>query len=83
MAWPNLWFALNLGHLGITGEDLSETLSLSANRTGVILISAPEFDMLGRAYDIHGPIHSSKVDLSPLRDYNHLPHVLDADYASH
>jgi hypothetical protein len=79
---PNLLLAVNIGHLLMREDDLGETLAQCSQRMGFILISAPEFDIFGKAYDTHGCVHASEVDLSPLRQFRHIPQVLDADYPS-
>ncbi len=48
VARPNLKFALNLGHLLMTGEDLRETITAAGVRLGAVLLCVPVSDVLGR-----------------------------------
>jgi hypothetical protein len=74
----NLRLALNTGHLALAGDTLEEALAQAGDLLGMVLLSAPAWDIFDHGYDAHFPLQGSGLDLSALRAHPGLTHVLDA-----
>lgn len=77
---PNLRFALNTGHVILTGETMEEVVALAGDALGMVLCGAPRRDAFGQMYDTHAPLLGSSVDARSLTAFVHLPVILDAVY---